>query len=331
MSYLAAAVVTVLLSMMGSTDAGQATTEAAPTSSAATAAPTAPSLTMASVASVSSTLSWRPPTGWQTFPEKRVASATALTTIDGRGGDVRITLPSTPVGPITIQNCRNAVLIGGSIRVLPSSTVNGADQRGIYVKGCTGTVHIEGVLIDGNVAGAESDGIAVSAPSAVVQVQNVRIMGLRGSASGNHADVFQPWGGVREYRIDRLTATTNYQGINVKPATNPIGSGTIRRSNIASSGVTPIDNGGYFFWMNCNEHPITLEDVYVSPRTGRAFGQSVWPGTTHATCPATVSGGVASWPLSPSTAGVIRQGAPVGGDFVPAGTAGAGYVSPGYS
>ncbi|PZA19172.1 hypothetical protein, partial [Modestobacter versicolor] len=263
-------------------------------------------------------------------PQKTVTSATALTVLDGRGGDLRVTLPSTPVGPITIQNCRNAVLIGGSIRVLPSSLVNGADQRAIYVKGCTGTVHIEGVLIDGNVAGAESDGIAVSAPSAVVQVQNVRVMGLRGSESGNHADVFQPWGGVREYRIDRLTASTNYQGINVKPATGGIGSGTIRNTNIASSGVTPVDKGGYFFWMNCDQHPIALEDVYVSPRSGRVFGQSVWPGITNATCPATVSGGVASWPGSPSTTGVVRQGAPLGGDFVPAGTVGAGYVSPGY-
>jgi hypothetical protein len=275
-------------------------------------------------------LSWAAPSGWQSYPEKKVTSSSALTVVDGGGRDVRITLPAKPVGPITIQNCRNAVLIGGSIKVLPSSRVNGADQRAIYVKGCSGTVHIEGVLIDGNVAGSEADGIAVNAPAAVVQIQNVRAVGLRGSLSGNHADVFQPWGGVREYRIDRLTGSTNYQGINVKPASNAIGKGAIRNANVFSSGVTPTDRGGYFFWMNCNEHPLTLENVFVSPRVGKGFNQSVWPSVTHPSCAATVSAGVARWSQSPKTVGAVRQGAPTGGDYVPAGAAGIGYVSPGY-
>jgi hypothetical protein len=276
-------------------------------------------------------LSWAPPSGWKSYPEKKVTSATTLTTVDGGGSDVRIKLPAKPVGPITIRNCRNAVLIGGSIKVLPSSRVGGADQRAIYVKNCTGTVHIEGVLINGNVAGSEADGIAVNAPKAVVQMQNLRVVGLRGSHSGNHADVFQPWGGVREYRIDRLTGSTNYQGLTVKPASNSIGKGTIRNANVFSSGVTPVDKGGYFFWMDCNGHPLTLDKVYVSPREGRSFGQSVWPNATHPSCPNSVSDGVASWSESPKTAGTIRQGTPSGGDHVPASAVGIGYVSPGYS
>jgi hypothetical protein len=155
-------------------------------------------------------------------------------------------------------------------------------------------------------------------------------MGLRGSLTHNHADVFQPWGGVREYRIDRLTASTNYQGINLKPSSNAIGKGTIRNTNIFSSGVTPIDRGGYFFWMNCNQHPVTLENVHISPRAGRPFGQSVWPSVTHSSCAATVSGGEAKWSNSPKTVGTIRQGTPAGGDYVPASTAGTNYVSPAY-
>ncbi len=304
---LAAGLAAVLMTLLGVT--------AATTTSAAAAGPA---------------LSWAPPSGWQSYPETKVTSATTLTYIDGRGGDVRITLPATPVGPISIQNCRNAVLIGGSIKVLPSSKVNGWDQRAIMVSGCTGTVHIEGVFIDGNVAGSEADGIAVNAPQALVQIQNVRAVGLRGSYSGNHADVFQPWGGVREFRIDRLTGSTNYQGLTVKPASNSIGKGTIRNANVFSSGVTPVDKGGYFFWLNCNEYPLTLENVHVSPRSGRPFNQSVWPSVTHESCPATVSGGVASWPKSPRTVGVVRQGTPTGGDYVPAGVAGSRYVSPGY-
>jgi hypothetical protein len=287
-------------------------------------------VSVAPAAAAGPVLSWAPPSGWQSYPEKKVTSTTALTTVDGGGKDVRITLPAKPVGPIAIQNCRNAVLIGGSIKVLPSSQVNGYDQRAIYVKGCTGTVHIEGVLIDGNVAGSEADGIAVNAPKALVQMQNVRAVGLRGSYSGNHADVFQPWGGVREFRIDRMTGSTNYQGLTVKPASNSIGKGTIRNANVFSSEVTPIDKGGYFYWMNCDEYPLTLDNVYVSPRTGRSYGQSVWPNATHSSCAPTISGGAASWPKSPQTVGKVLQGLPSGGDYVPAKAVGTGYVSPGY-
>ena len=304
---MAAGVAAVLMALLGMT--------------AATASP---------AAAAGPALSWAPPSGWQSYPEKKVTSDTSLTTLDGGGKDMRITLPARPVGPITIQNCRNAVLIGGSIKVLPFSQVGGYDQRAIYVKGCTGTVHIEGVLIDGNVARSESDGIAVNAPAATVQIQNVRAEGLRGSLSGNHADVFQPWGGVREFRIDRLTGSTNYQGLTAKPSSNSIGKGTIRNANVFSSGITPTDMGGYFFWINCNEYPLNLANVYVSPRSGRPFTQSVWPSVTHSTCPASVSGGVASWPKSTKTVGTVRQGTPTDGDYVPARAVGIGYVSPGY-
>jgi hypothetical protein len=275
-------------------------------------------------------LSWAPPSGWQSYPEHKVTSATRLTTVNGGGGDVRITLPAAPVGPITIKNCRNAVLIGGSIKVLPSSKVNGLDQRAIYVKNCTGTVHIEGVLIDGNVPGSEADGIAVNSPAAVVQIQNVRAVGLRGSARANHADVFQPWGGVLEYRIDRLTGSTNYQGLTVNSATNSIGAGTIRNANVFSSGATPFNKGGFFFWMPCDEYPLTLENVYVSPRAGKEFDRSVWPSAAHASCPVTISDGVATWSRAVRIVGTVRQGTPPGGDYVPEGAVGIGYVSPGY-
>jgi hypothetical protein len=276
-------------------------------------------------------LSWAPPAGYGDYPVRQVTASTSLTDINARGGDVRIVLPSDrSVGPIVLQDCRNAVLIGGSIKVLPSATVGGYDQRALYVRNCTGTVHIEGLRIDGNVAGSQSDGIAVNAPQATVQIQNVRVDGLRGGESGNHADVFQPWGGVREYRIDRLTGSSNYQGLNIKPASNTIGRGTIRNTNLFSSGVTPTNGGGYFFWMVCNNHPVTLEGVYVKPRTGRVFGQSVWPGITHSLCPATITNGVASWPKVTTMTGGVREGAPSGGDFVPAGSVGLHYVSPGY-
>jgi hypothetical protein len=276
-------------------------------------------------------LSWAPPAGWAGYPVTNVSSAGSLNTVDGRGGDVTIQLdPTHAVGPVVIKNCRNAVLIGGRIDVLPSSQVGGQDQRGIYVKDCTGVVHIEGVLINGAVPGSEADGIAVNAPQAVVQIQNVRVEGMQGGKSSNHADVFQPWGGVREYRIDRLTGSTNYQGLHVGVGLGPIGRGTITNANIASSEAGPVDYGGNFIWLDCNAYPLTLDNLYIAGRSGRSFGTSVWPTPNSSGCPAVISAGVASWPGYTSLSGGVRDGRPASGDFVPAGSVGLGYASPGY-
>ncbi|MCZ2813413.1 MULTISPECIES: hypothetical protein [unclassified Modestobacter] len=277
-------------------------------------------------------LSWAPPAGYANYPVTNVTATDTLTTVSGRGGDVLIKLPTDrAVGPITIADCRNAVIIGGSIRALPSAKVAGHDQRAIYVRNCTGTVHIEGVHIDGAVSGAQTDGIAANAPKAILQIQNVRVDGLRGMSTGNHADVFQPWGGLREYRIDRLTGSSNFQGLHIFENTGPIGSGVIRNTNISGHNDAPVDKGGYYIWTDCNDdYPIMLDGVYVAPRPGRPFGQSVWPSVTHKTCAANVANGVATWPKDSMITGSVREGRPSSGDFVPAGSVGRSYTSPGY-
>ncbi|TYP87182.1 hypothetical protein BD833_107122 [Blastococcus xanthinilyticus] len=285
----------------------------------------------AAVAPTSGPLSWAPPAGWENYPVTKITSTTSVTTVGAKGGDVRIELdPSRPVGPITIANCRNAVIMGGQINVLPTARIGTDDQRAIYVHKCTGTVHIEGVLINGNVAGSQADGIAVNAPEATVQIQNVRMDALRGTYTVNHADVFQPWGGVKEYRIDRLTGSTNYQGIQVRKDLGAIGRGTIRNANVGSSEVNPIERGGQFIRIDCNTYPLSLEGVYINPRSGRPMGYSVWPQTDDKTCPATITNGVVDWPKIANLTGTITQGKPANGDFVPAGTVGIGYSSPGY-
>jgi hypothetical protein len=275
-------------------------------------------------------LSWAPPAGYQSFPVRQVTGQ-GSTSVDGKGKDVRIELPADhPVGPIAIKNCRNAVLIGGSIKVLPTATVDGQDQRGIYIKGCTGTVHIEGVLIDGAVPGSQSDGITVNAPDAVVQIENVRVEGLLGAKSGNHADVFQPWGGVREFRIDRLTGSSNYQGLHIGVDLGPIGGGTIRNTNIVGTSDGNVDKGGQYIWMDCDAYPLTLDNVFISGRTDRGFEHSIWPQAGNSGCGAKISGGTASWPGYASLSGGVNEGRPASGDFVPAGSVGLGYTTTGY-
>ncbi|MGY1719474.1 MULTISPECIES: hypothetical protein [unclassified Blastococcus] len=318
-------------SRTGTRPTGPTTT--APTAPAPAPAPTQPATTPAKpvAAPASGALSWAPPAGWQNYPVTNVTPSNSVTTIGARGGDVLVKLPADrPAGPITIANCRNAVIMGGQITVAPTARFGNDDQRAIYVHKCTGTVHIEGVLINGNVPGSQADGIAVNAPEATVQIQNVRMEALRGTYSVNHADVFQPWGGVREYRIDRLSGTTNYQGIQVRQDLGAIGKGTIRNTNVGSSEVNPIERGGQFIRIDCNTYPLALENVYLDPRSGRDMGYSVWPQTDDRSCPAKISNGVVSWPSIGNLTGTLTQGKPASGDFVPAGSVGIGYVSPGY-
>jgi hypothetical protein len=312
--------------------AAQAAAAAAGSGQSGTAASAAvPAPPVAAGHGAGGALSWAPPAGYTGYPVKQVSAAGALNTVNAGGGDVHIQLsPAHPVGPVVITNCRNAVLIGGQIDVLPSSQVGGKDQRGIYVSDCTGTVHIEGVLINGAVAGSEADGIAVNAPKALIQIQNVRVEGMRGGKSTNHADVFQPWGGVREFRIDRLSGSTNYQGLHIGVDLGPIGRGTILNTDIVSSEVTQTDKGGHFLWMDCNAYPLALDNVFVAGRSGRSFGASIWPTPDDGGCPSVIAAGVASWPTYTSLTGGVHDGRPSSGDFVPAGSVGLGYSSPGY-
>lgn len=267
-------------------------------------------------------LSWPAPTGYTSYPVKTPTSTTGLNVVDGGGGDVWIKLPAnSAIAPIRIQNCRNAVLIGGQINMLAVDTLDSEDQRGIHIRSTTGTVHVEGVLINGN-SGGSGDGFAINATSATLQIQNVRVQNLRG-ISANHADVFQPWGGCKEYRIDRLTGSSNYQGLHVGENLGEIGKGTIKNTNIFAAGTYPSE-AGHLIWMNLQGYPLTLDNVYIKPRAGRTLGNSIWPQSGEG---AVVVNGVATWPNS-LISGSVKEGDPSAGDFAPASEVGLNYVSP---
>ncbi|MCZ2837126.1 alkaline phosphatase D family protein [Modestobacter sp. VKM Ac-2985] len=280
-------------------------------------------------------LTWAPPSGWETYPTRTVTASTSLTTISG-SGDVRIILPSTVAAPITVSGFRNVVIMGGHIKAQPVSQLGGVDQRCIYATNISGILHIEGVLLDGNGrsgVGTEADAITVNGPNTIVQIQNVRAADFRGTQTGNHADIFQTWLGVKELRFDKLTGSSNYQGIKFELTnTFVIDKVTLRRVNLIGNDLTPTDGGGYYFWMEPAElQPIVFDQVWIRPRGTRPFGQSVWPGITNSTNAAVINGsGQATWPTRPQTSGVINNGIPPAGDFVPAGSVGVGYVSPGY-
>ena len=252
--------------------------------------------------------------------------------------DAIINLPDTVKrGGVTIEGGRNVVLIGGQVTIpagTPAGVENNRFRTGLYIKGATGTVHVEGVRFSGAVD-TEWDAVDIAAPAATVQLENVRADRLRGSFEGFHADAVQPWGGVEALRVDRLTASSNYQGITI-----PIDNGPIARAELSNVDLhgfgTGEDGGGHLLWLTtgadtCTSYPVRLRHVFIEPRPETKFSKAFWPHLGHPPeCGARTRDGIATWPGLPYVDGGVLFGAPRRGSFVPAGLAGLDYVSPGY-
>jgi hypothetical protein len=276
-------------------------------------------------------LRWAPPV--LEAPET-LQIGTGETRVKLENRDYILKLPtSTKTGGLAINGGRNIVILGGHI-TLPASADSGNERRAIMVQDATGTVHIEGVLIDAS-GGGSGDGIAIDSPEATVQIENVRAVGLRGSKDTVHADVIQPWGGVRELRVDRLTGSSTYQGLQIPIDLRPIGSANLSSIDLTALPGLESDGGGHMLWLtknqSCLSYPVTLANVWVTPRSNRQLDTSVWPqGRGNRNCSAAVSGSSASWPGLP-VQGTVQRGTPKGGQFVPWGLAGVAYKSPGYA
>lgn len=252
--------------------------------------------------------------------------------------DAVLHLPSSVKrGAVTIEGGHDVVIVGGRIAIpagTPSGTENNRFRTGIYIKGATGTVHVEGVRLSA-AEDVEWDAIAIAAPEAVVQLENIRADRLRGTYEGLHADVIQPWGGVKSLRVDRLTASTNYQGITIPVDLGPIGRAQL--SNVNLRGLAEgVEGGGHLLWLtsgneSCDSYPVELRNVFIEPRPEAKFSKAFWPQLEHPPeCGARTRDGVATWPQLPDVEGEVLVGPPPRGSFVPLGRAGLEYVSPGY-
>lgn len=279
------------------------------------------------------------PGGEPRWPQPVLVDPTVVSTGQGYSDldldperDYRIELPaSDKLGGVTLEGGHNIVLIGGQITVpadQPPGSANDRFRTGIYIKGATGTVDVEGVLLNGK-PGAMWDAIDIDAPKATVQLQDVRVDGVRGRFQGFHGDVVQPWGGVKVLRIDRLTASTNYQGLTI-----PIDEGSIEAARISRVNIRGLsrhaEEGGHLIWLTtgirqCRSYPVSLQQIYLEPRPGLSLSRSVWPQASKQTsCGAKVGDGVARWPRLPVT-GRVHKGKPPQGDYVPEGVAGVDY------
>jgi hypothetical protein len=290
-------------------------------------------------------LEWDPPVldhPTTLFPPVHDTSPNGITdyTLDN-SKDYVIKLPDQKkVGGLVIEGGRNVQIIGGYITANPDHSVDNTDwtSRALYIKKNVGTVHIEGVLIDDS-AGGQSDGIEINSPDSIVQIENVRIAGLSGREDQYHADALVLDKNVKELRVDRFTAYSNYQGISF------FGNGpsVMRNVNVGYKASPYVfDNGCcHFLWFtdnDCETATHNLSKVYVQPKSTQLLGNSVWPTVDDpASCKAVTSREetaasekekAVTWPQLPLIHGLAELGPPGGGDFVPDGVAGVSYVSP---
>ena len=235
-------------------------------------------------------------------------------------------------GATTIKGGRNVVVRGGWATVPPGGRED-ADRQAIYVKGSVGTVHLEGLLLQGT-PGVSWDAIDINAPRARVQIENVRVEGVSGSFEGWHADVVQPFGGVRDLRIDRLSATSNYQGLQIPADLRRVGDVSIQNVDLSYFDTRP-STGGKLLWLttgaeSCRSPDVSLNEVYVQPKAGRSLATSVWPMVDSSLgCRGVGGASTVSWP-GLGVRGQVRAGSPPGGSFVPRSRVGLGYRTPGF-
>jgi hypothetical protein len=256
-------------------------------------------------------LAWAPPK--LTHPATvRVTAARSKLDLR-RARDYVIRMPAAPVtatGGLTITGGRNVVLLGGEV-VVPwqgAKPAYGAARRGLLLRGQTGTVHVEGLRLRGDLG----DGIDLDQRlGATVQLQNIRIDRVtardRRRFSDTHPDVLQSWAGPKVLRVDRLSATTDYQGLFLLPdqfAEGQTSAVDLRHVDIAGS-----RSSAYLLWRN-EAARVRLRHVRLSSASGRAASQTLWPRP-------------AAWPGA-------RLSRAAGRPFVGPAAAGTGYRSPGY-
>ena len=276
--------------------------------------------------------------------------------------DYRIHLPKDRplVGGFDLRGGRNVTIIGGQIDLPRAPTRHGCDDSrpcrgiGIYKRGSSGpnAVYIEGVFIRNPYPRKNtSDGISLDTrPSnpTTLTVQNVRVQGIVGCDPSNpsaHADVLQPYNAPRAHiRVHGLTGTTACQGLQVAPdLARSLARTTQAKQLFENVNLRVIRNPWtglrrrYVVWLTsgpaggCVSAPTTFRNVYVD-EPGRGLQKSTWPslrGPRRCRAQWHARSRTLSFPRLPSVHGVIRDGRPPRGDFVPRGVAGTGYVSPG--
>lgn len=281
----------------------------------------------------SSPLSWAPPT---LSNPTEIAVTTAGVINLTAGQDYVLKLPSG--GPLTVNGGlqvvggRHVVIVGGEIKIPASAPLTGpnyTELRAGLFQGQTGVIHIEGVKCYAESGGIINEGFDFIAPAAIAQLQNIRIEHLT-RPDLQHCDFIQPYGGLAELRVDKLTGSSIYQGITLKNDLGVVGGAMLRRINIV--GEATAGNFQQYLWQDSSDIPIELYEFYLQQPSFQALVGAVWPNQSGSYPRQSFlqSDGSVAWPPAANIKGEVKPGPPPGGDFVPSTVAGVGYSTPGY-
>ena len=278
-------------------------------------------------------LSWEPPALSDPIAIRVTNSNRRLFLDNGR--DYLLNIVEPLQRELWIDGGRNVVVIGGRITIDSTGTSSPyQDNTAVKVRSGdpSGTVHLEGLLIDGPYV---ADGFAI-ATARNVQIQNVRVERAYDNIKNAHADCVQVQRGVGNLRVDRFTCSTERQGIFLGDHDGPIRSADLRRVNMYAAG------GRHLLWQTTPTYPVSLIDVWLTIAPGFSswpFGYWTYPQKDGRTLAGRIDrrrravvsrDGKRLWFVGSRIGGVVRKGSPPAGDFVPAGSVGRSYVSPGY-
>jgi len=258
------------------------------------------------------------------------------------GRDYIVKMPATPLGRNTRQGYpalwlaggRNVVIIGGEIKIdeLANQSLGSFNQRGLVLSGQTGTVHIEGLWIHGSGMAQAVSFDNGRGPLGTVQIENTRIETMHPvwhTASGDpvevHSDSIQSWEGPAVLRLYQDTIISNGTVLQVQPrqydSSQPLGQWDFRHVNFVHQAVN-----SYALWKSSATWAEYHQDLWLktNPDHVASGSHSAWAGNGNC-WPCYNPGG--SWPI---TGEPFNLGLRPGGDFVPSGSVGTGYVTPGY-
>lgn len=194
------------------------------------------------------------------------ANRQSTSLLSGSGRDLEVT-SSEKLGPIQQVNAwRHFVWVGGHIEDLTDG------NNYALPSSCTGTTHLEGMLIR-----CYGDALMTRGGSseAIYQVQNSRIEVHFLGEPLEHSDCFQTQGGtkLKELRFGNCTLVTDYQGLFLRPPTADsfITGGVLRRVNFRQR--VPGQDPAQAYLFIADEDPAT---GHSTPGTGPIVCEDVW-------------------------------------------------------
>jgi hypothetical protein len=283
----------------------------------------------------SARLAWAPPTLSDPVSIAVTNANRRLYLDDSR--DYRLTVVEPLTRELWIEGGRNVVVLGGHVTVdEPGAESSYQDNTGIKIRSGnpSGTVHVEGVLVDGRYL---VDGIAI-ATARNLQIENVRVARVHNDLKGAHADCVQVQAGVGQLRIDGFTCTTELQGVFLGDHGGAIAGVDLRRMNLVGA------PGKHLLWQSTPSYPVNISDVRLAIaaeyRAWAPFGFWVYPQQDGRTSAGAVDrqrravvsrDGKRLWFVGSRISGVVEKALPGARDFVPDAVAGMSYASPGYA